>query len=73
MGSIKKLIIAALIVSGARCIGTSAPQLAQTKKTVQDKTGKNVVLVDAVRTPFLLSGTSYSKLMPHDLARGALM
>ncbi|XP_065331872.1 trifunctional enzyme subunit beta, mitochondrial [Cloeon dipterum] len=58
---------------GARCIATTAPQLAQTKKTVQDKTGKNVVLVDAVRTPFLLSGTSYSKLMPHDLARASLL
>jgi len=31
------------------------------------------VLVDAVRTPFLLSGTSYAKLMPHDLARNALL
>jgi len=61
------------MLSGVRCIGTSAPQLAQTKKTVIDKTGKNVVLVDAVRTPFLLSGTSYSKMMPHDLARASLV
>lgn len=36
-------------------------------------TNKNVVLVDGVRTPFLLSGTSYSKLMPHELARHALL
>jgi acetyl-CoA acyltransferase len=35
--------------------------------------GKNIVLVDAARTPFLVSGTSYAKLMPHDLARYALM
>ncbi|XP_026466145.1 trifunctional enzyme subunit beta, mitochondrial-like [Ctenocephalides felis] len=34
---------------------------------------QNIVLVDGVRTPFLLSGTEYSKLMPHDLARHALM
>uniref|UniRef100_A0A6M2DKI0 acetyl-CoA C-acyltransferase n=1 Tax=Xenopsylla cheopis TaxID=163159 RepID=A0A6M2DKI0_XENCH len=34
---------------------------------------QNIVLVDGVRTPFLLSGTDYSKLMPHDLARHALM
>ncbi|XP_012265477.2 trifunctional enzyme subunit beta, mitochondrial [Athalia rosae] len=34
--------------------------------------GKNIVYVDGVRTPFLLSGTHYSKLMPHDLARHAL-
>jgi len=33
---------------------------------------KNIVLVDAVRTPFLMSGTDYAKLMPHDLARTAL-
>ncbi|KAK4302220.1 hypothetical protein Pmani_025670 [Petrolisthes manimaculis] len=33
---------------------------------------KNIVLVDGVRTPFLMSGTQYQKLMPHDLARQAL-
>lgn len=43
------------------------------KKSVVDKTGKNIVFVDGVRTPFLLSGTDYSKLMPHDLARHALL
>lgn len=43
------------------------------KKNVQDKTGKNIVLVDGIRTPFLMSGTQYSKLMPHDLARHALI
>jgi acetyl-CoA acyltransferase len=42
------------------------------KKTVTDKTGKNIVLVDGVRTPFLMSGTDYAKLMPHDLAKQAL-
>ncbi|XP_075165555.1 mitochondrial trifunctional protein beta subunit [Haematobia irritans] len=34
---------------------------------------KNIVLVDGVRSPFLLSGTSYNKLMPHELARHALL
>ncbi|KAF4522496.1 hypothetical protein B566_EDAN002581 [Ephemera danica] len=60
---------------GVRCISTSSPTLAESrgKKTVQDKTGKNIVLIDGVRTPFLLSGTTYSKLMPHDLARHSLM
>ncbi|KAK7793396.1 hypothetical protein R5R35_014304 [Gryllus longicercus] len=43
------------------------------RKTVQDRTGKNIVFVDAVRTPFLMSGTQYAKLMPHELARHALM
>uniref|UniRef100_A0A8C9LPZ3 Trifunctional enzyme subunit beta, mitochondrial n=1 Tax=Piliocolobus tephrosceles TaxID=591936 RepID=A0A8C9LPZ3_9PRIM len=33
---------------------------------------RNVVVVDGVRTPFLLSGTSYKDLMPHDLARATL-
>ena len=33
---------------------------------------KNIVLVEGVRTPFLLSGTDYKNLMPHDLARAAL-
>lgn len=43
------------------------------RKTVPDRTGKNIVLVDGIRTPFLLAGTDYSKLMPHDLARQALL
>ncbi|KAK6616844.1 hypothetical protein RUM43_014985 [Polyplax serrata] len=41
--------------------------------TVKDLTGKNVVFVDGVRTPFLLSGTDYSNLMAHDLATHALL
>ncbi|PNF25700.1 Trifunctional enzyme subunit beta, mitochondrial [Cryptotermes secundus] len=45
----------------------------ESKKTVVDKTGKNIVFVDAVRTPFLVAGTDYSKLMAHDLARHALL
>ena len=35
--------------------------------------GKNIVLVDGVRTPFLMSGTDYKNLMPHDLQRYALL
>ncbi|XP_060519292.1 trifunctional enzyme subunit beta, mitochondrial [Cylas formicarius] len=41
------------------------------KKTLKSP-GQNIVLVDGVRTPFLLAGTDYSKLMPHDLAKMAL-
>jgi acetyl-CoA acyltransferase len=33
---------------------------------------KNIVLVDGVRTPFSTSGSSYSDMMPHDLAREAI-
>ncbi|KAJ9596993.1 hypothetical protein L9F63_011975 [Diploptera punctata] len=55
-----------------RCLATTNSTWAS-KKTVADKTGKNVVFVDAVRTPFLLSGTDYSKLMANDLARHSLV
>ncbi|XP_016974010.1 trifunctional enzyme subunit beta, mitochondrial [Drosophila rhopaloa] len=39
----------------------------------KQKNSQNIVLVDGVRTPFLTSGTSYSKLMPHELARHSLL
>ncbi|XP_016953461.1 trifunctional enzyme subunit beta, mitochondrial [Drosophila biarmipes] len=39
----------------------------------KQKNGQNIVLVDGVRTPFLTSGTAYSKLMPHELARHSLL
>ncbi|XP_078255532.1 trifunctional enzyme subunit beta, mitochondrial [Rhinoraja longicauda] len=42
------------------------------KKTLAKPGLKNVVLVEGVRIPFLLSGTTYADLMPHDLARAAL-
>jgi len=45
----------------------------ESKKSVVDRTGKNIVFVDAVRTPFLMSGTDYSKLMANDLARHSLL
>jgi acetyl-CoA acyltransferase len=58
-----------------RCLATTKTTWSprESKKSVVDKTGKNIVFVDAVRTPFLMSGTDYSKLMPHDLARHALL
>lgn len=43
------------------------------RKSVKDKTGKNIVFVDGVRTPFLLSGTDYGNMMAHELARHSLM
>lgn len=51
----------------------STSSVAYQKKTLADKTGKNIVLVDGVRTPFLTSFSDYAKLMPHDLAREAMM
>lgn len=34
---------------------------------------KNVVLVEGTRTPFLMAGTDYKNLMPHDLQREAMV
>uniref|UniRef100_A0A9L0RJ42 Trifunctional enzyme subunit beta, mitochondrial n=1 Tax=Equus caballus TaxID=9796 RepID=A0A9L0RJ42_HORSE len=45
----------------------------KSKKTLAKPNIRNVVVVDGVRTPFLLSGTSYKDLMPHDVARAALL
>uniref|UniRef100_A0A023F8U1 acetyl-CoA C-acyltransferase n=1 Tax=Triatoma infestans TaxID=30076 RepID=A0A023F8U1_TRIIF len=61
-----------LVLSTARCI-TTGSLLNTPRKTVKDRTGKNIVFVDGVRSPFLMSGTDYAKLMPHELARHALM
>ncbi|XP_001987026.2 trifunctional enzyme subunit beta, mitochondrial [Drosophila grimshawi] len=48
----------------------SAQVAAQPKRNAADQ---NIVLVDGVRSPFLTSGTAYSKLMPHELARHSLL
>ena len=57
-----------------RCLSTSFNYnaAASQKKTLGKQGVKNVVLVEGVRTPFLMSGTDYKNLMPHDLARAAL-
>lgn len=34
--------------------------------------GRDIVFIEGVRTPFLVSGTSYKTLMIHDLSRFAL-
>ena len=52
---------------------TTAPTIFSPRKSVKDRTGKNIVFVDGVRTPFLLSGTDYAKMMPHEVARHSLM
>lgn len=61
-----------LIILVIRSLSTSTACLAQ-KKQLKTKPAQNIVLVDGVRTPFLLSGTQYSKLMPHELARHSLL
>ncbi|CAL8316253.1 unnamed protein product [Boreogadus saida] len=59
-----------------RSLGTTAQLQAQvqtkSKKSLSRPGVKNIVLVEGVRTPFLLSGTTYSDMMPHDLARASL-
>ncbi|KAF2364860.1 Thiolase [Trinorchestia longiramus] len=58
-----------------RALSVSVTQNAaatKTKKSLARQNMKNIVLVDGVRTPFLMSGTDYQKLMPHDLVRHAL-
>ncbi|CAL1537580.1 unnamed protein product [Lymnaea stagnalis] len=63
-------------VSGLRCVSTTpynnAQAQAKSRKTLGKPNVKNIVLVEGVRTPFLLSGTSYKNLMAHDLACHAL-
>jgi len=58
-----------------RTLSVSATQnapAAKTKKSLARPNLKNIVLVDGVRTPFLMSGTDYQKLWPHDLIRHSL-
>merc|ERR1712179_357727 len=62
-------------ISGTQCLAKAAKAKAAAapqRKTLAKPGQKNIVLVDGVRTPFLMSGTDYKNLMPHDLARGAL-
>ncbi|XP_073848220.1 mitochondrial trifunctional protein beta subunit [Musca autumnalis] len=53
--------------------GISAVRSMSTPSSTNTNGRKNIVLVDGVRSPFLLSGTNYSKLMPHELARHSLL
>lgn len=60
------------LFSVIRSLSTSSSCWAQ-KKQLKTKPAQNIVMVDGVRTPFLLSGTQYNKLMPHELARHSLL
>lgn len=72
LGSAAKSAVAPYTKVGVQCLSTATP-LCSPRKTIKDKTGKNIVFVDGVRTPFLMSGTDYSNLMAHELARHALL
>ncbi|XP_070556700.1 trifunctional enzyme subunit beta, mitochondrial-like [Ptychodera flava] len=77
LGSCKRLSVLSNFTNVARitsckALSTSASYNAKSKKTLAKKDVKNIVLVEGVRTPFLMSGTDYANLMPHDLAKRAL-
>jgi acetyl-CoA acyltransferase len=46
--------------------------LADARETEKKSWKENIVLVDAVRTPFTVSGTDFKTLKPHDLLREAI-
>jgi len=52
---------------------STSPAYAAAGKVQSSRDGTDIVMVDACRTPFLQSGTDYNKMMPHDLAREALL
>ncbi|GFY79003.1 trifunctional enzyme subunit beta, mitochondrial [Trichonephila inaurata madagascariensis] len=60
---------------GLRTICSSNVSQKETKITGSKTSGtlKNVVLVEGVRTPFLVSGTDYFNIMAHDLQRHAFL
>ncbi|XP_052257953.1 trifunctional enzyme subunit beta, mitochondrial-like [Dreissena polymorpha] len=58
--------------AGARCFASTTTQSSKSKKTLAKPNVRNVVLVEGVRTPFLMSGTDYKDLMPHNLATKTL-
>ncbi|KAF6024914.1 HADHB [Bugula neritina] len=57
--------------NGLKAEQLACAQFSRGKTTLSSPSRKNIVLVDAVRTPFLQSGTQYKNLMPHDLQREA--
>lgn len=68
MNTLKTLnTIPRLAACTARSINTSSTA----QKSNNDK--PNIVLVDGVRTPFLMAYTSYKNMMPHELGREALL
>lgn len=57
--------------SSFRSIHVATVNYGKSKATLDDGS-KNIVLVEGARTPFLMSGTQYNNLMPHDLQREAI-
>ncbi|TPP66126.1 Trifunctional enzyme subunit beta [Fasciola gigantica] len=68
LANLNAIIVRSLSASAtATTTATSA-----SKSSVRKPGGRDIVLIEGVRTPFLVSGTTYKSLMVHDLARFAL-
>ena len=63
--------LASMPVSMARAASTAASSGGY--KFNNAKYGKNIVLVEGVRTPFTMSQTDYNDLMAYELQRDALV
>ncbi|XP_057336508.1 trifunctional enzyme subunit beta, mitochondrial [Microplitis mediator] len=59
--------------SGTYALATSVNMCRTYATKLDNPSNKNIVFIDGVRTPFLLSGTHYSKLMALDLATHTLV
>jgi acetyl-CoA acyltransferase len=56
-----------------RAMLASSRAFSTSRSVCKASLGKNLVLIDGVRTPFLQASTLYKNLMPHDLQRAALV
>ncbi|XP_064483585.1 trifunctional enzyme subunit beta, mitochondrial-like [Ornithodoros turicata] len=75
MSSLGLRLVGSPAITQVRLGATSSWGLQPSHKKYTTAQGKpkNIVLVDGVRTPFLLSGTKYNNLMPHDLQKMAFL
>eukprot|EP00123_Amoebidium_parasiticum_P022775 comp9474_c0_seq1/m.4517 comp9474_c0_seq1/g.4517 ORF comp9474_c0_seq1/g.4517 comp9474_c0_seq1/m.4517 type:complete len:474 (-) comp9474_c0_seq1:423-1844(-) len=71
-GATSKVLSTAGYATAATAAKTAAAGSGPAIKVEKKRHGRNVVLVDGVRTPFQMSGTGYTDLMAYDLARMAL-
>ncbi len=68
----KRPSLLAFSATAARHLSTTTAAGKPAKTAAAAPANRNLVLVDGVRTPFLMSFTEYKKLWPHDLQRMAL-
>ncbi|KAK2722556.1 trifunctional enzyme subunit beta, mitochondrial-like [Artemia franciscana] len=73
MASCLKSVLPASVKSSNTAVRAFATVPAGKRKSLSKDSKNNIVLVEGVRTPFLTSGSDYARLMPHDLARNALL